>query len=95
MSKNALEFILAEYEKRGGLLEQFDFEFRNYLFLYAGPYFGYVCEKAEDGLEDYDTEHEYGWSSFEEFLDDTMTEVGMTFRKVLAALPAEAVYDLE
>ena len=35
MSKNALEFILAEYEKRGGLLDQFDFEFRNYLFLYA------------------------------------------------------------
>ena len=95
MSKNALEFILTEYEKRGGLLDHFGFEFRDYIFQYAGPYFGYVWEKAEDGLENSDTEHEYGWRSFEEFLDDTTTEVGMTSREVLAALPAEAVYDLE
>ncbi len=94
MSKNALEFILAEYEKRKGVLDKFDFEFENYLFLYAGPYYGYVWEKAEDGLENPDTEHEYGWNSFEDFLDDTMTEVGTTFREVLSALPAEAVYDL-
>ena len=52
-------------------------------------------QKAEDGLEDYDTEREYGWNSFEDFLNDATTEVGTTFREVLAAVPEEAVYDLE
>lgn len=71
-------------------------EYQNYIFLYAGSYFGYVWKKT-DKYEwgDPDTEHEYGWRSFEEFLNDTMTEVGMTFREVLAAVPAEEIIVLE
>ena len=95
MKKTALDAILAKYEANGGWLAEANVKYGGYLFQYSGSHFGYVwrmTEKYEWG--DPDTEHEYGWNSFEDFLNDTMTEVGMTFREVLTALPAEAVYDL-
>ena len=91
MRKTALDAFLERFHANGGWLDHGVIDYENYIFQYAGSCFGYVCEKAEDGIEDYDTEHEYGWNSFEEFLDDTMTEVGMTFREVLAAIPAEKI----
>ncbi len=95
MKKTALDAFVERFHANGGWLTHGVIEYKNYIFQYAGSYYGYVWEKAEDGLEETDTEHEYGWRSFEEFLSDTMTEVGMTFREVLAALPAEAVRNLE
>ena len=95
MKKTALEAFLERYRENGGYLSWGEFCFGEYRFQYSGTYFGYVWKMREDGFEDDDTEHEYGWHSFEEFLDDTMTEVGMTFREVLAAVPAEEIIVLE
>lgn len=95
MKKTALDAFLGQFHLNGGWLTHGVIEYENYIFQYAGSYYGYVWEKAKDGLEETDTEHEYGWRSFEEFLNDTMTEVGMTFREVLAAVPAEEIIVLE
>lgn len=96
MKKTALELALERYKENGGWLTSMNIQYGDFIFLYAGTYYGYVWKKDEaDGLEDPDTEHEYGWTSFEEFLNDTMTEVGLTFREVLAAIPAEDVVYIE
>ncbi len=96
MKKTALDAFLEQYRANGGWLTTGNIKYQNYIFLYAGSYYGYVWEKTEKcEWGDPNTEHEYGWDSFEDFLNDTMTEVGMTFREVLAAVPAEDILILD
>ena len=92
MKKSALDAFIERYNS--GDLVGCDVTYCGYIFQYTGNFWGYVWKTGETGRENPDTEHEYGWNSFEEFLDDTMTEVGATFREILAAVPVEeALFD--
>ena len=79
MNNTALQRLLEERKLHNDYVDCFGLQYSNYDICYTGSYFGYVCQSDAPST----TEHEYTWQSFEEMLDDTIEEVGKTWREVL------------
>ena len=88
MNKTALDVVL-EIRKRNGYVDYFELFYSNYTVFYSGSYYAYVYETDDPDSDA--NEHEYGWRSFEEMLDSEIEEIGMTWRQVLLATPADKV----
>lgn len=86
MKKSLLDLLLERHGKNNEEVTGIYLTYNGFVFDLQHPFWGYVWEEARG--EDEMT-REYGWRSMEEFLDDTMIEVGKTFREVLASVDAE------
>lgn len=80
-------------DRQGEWIASFTFRYGGFEFDYMGRYYAYVYEGGSDNT---DSEDEYGWSGFDEMLDGTIKQTGMTVREMLAELPdsdLEIIFD--
>lgn len=90
MNKNALTRVLEEASLHHDSPDCFELFHGKYTLFYSGSFYGYVYV-TEDPDSD-QNEHEYTWKSFDEMLDDTIDEIGKTWREVLEETPSNKIY---